>query len=140
VEKKEVIKKIVKNKKKLITGRRKEAVARVKILPGKGQIKVNNKPLRDYFPIETLRLKILQPLSITGALNKLDVLAKVNGGGIVGQADALRHGIARALVEEDKKLRPILKREGFLRRDPRRKERKKYGQKKARKQFQFSKR
>lgn len=126
--------------KKLVTGRRKEAVARVKFMPGKGQIKINNRPFENYFSVETHRLKILQPLKIAGLMNKFDISASLCGGGSAGQAGALRHGIAKALVEIDEKLRPLLKKEGFLSRDPRRKERKKYGQKKARKQFQFSKR
>ncbi len=138
--KKEVVKETTKKQKKLITGRRKEAVARVKLIAGKGRIKINNRSFEEYFPIDILRLKIVQPLVVAGALDKFNVCARVNGGGISGQAGALSHGIARALVEKDENLRPLLKKEGFLRRDPRRKERKKYGQKGARKQFQFSKR
>ena len=138
--KKEVVKETTKKQKKLITGRRKEAVARVKLIAGKGRIKINSRSFEEYFPIDILRLKIVQPLVVAGALDKFNVCARVNGGGISGQAGALSHGIARALVEKDENLRPLLKKEGFLRRDPRRKERKKYGQKGARKQFQFSKR
>ncbi len=138
--KKEVVKKTTKKKKKLITGRRKEAVAKVELIVGKGRIKVNSRSFEEYFPIDTLRLKIVQPLVVAGVLDKFNVCAWVNGGGISGQAGALSHGIARALVEKDENLKPLLKKEGFLRRDPRQKERKKYGQKGARKQFQFSKR
>ncbi len=138
--KKEVVKKTTKKQKKLITGRRKEAVARVELIAGKGYIKVNSRSFEEYFPIDTLRLKIVQPLVVAGVLDKFNVYARVNGGGISGQAGALSHGIARALVKKDENLKPLLKKEGFLRRDPRRKERKKYGQKGARKQFQFSKR
>ncbi|MFH1856673.1 MAG: 30S ribosomal protein S9 [Candidatus Omnitrophota bacterium] len=126
--------------KKLITGRRKEAVARVKLISGEGKITINKRLFEEYFPIEGLRLKILQPLTLAGVLNKYNVIAQVDGGGIAGQSGALCHGIARALIIEDEKLRPVLKKAGFLCRDARRKERKKYGQKGARKQFQFSKR
>lgn len=138
--KKEVVKKTTKKQKKLITGRRKEAVAKVELIAGKGRIKVNSRSFEEYFPIDTLRLKIVQPLVVAGVLDKFNVCAWVNGGGISGQAGALSHGIARALVEKDENLRPLLKKEGLLRRDPRQKERKKYGQKGARKKFQFSKR
>jgi len=140
VVKKEVVKKTTKKQKKLITGRRKEAVAKVELIAGKGRIKVNSRSFEEYFPIDTLRLKIVQPLVVAGVLDKFNVCAWVNGGGISGQAGALSHGIARALVEKDENLRPLLKKEGLLRRDPRQKERKKYGQKGARKKFQFSKR
>lgn len=126
--------------KKIITGRRKEAVARVKLMPGEGKITVNNRVFEEYFPIPTLRMKILQPLNAVGVLNKFNIVAYVKGGGISGQAGALSHGISRAIIDADAKMRPVLKKEGFLCRDARRKERKKYGQKKARKQFQFSKR
>lgn len=122
------------------TGRRKRAVARVWLKPGTGKIIVNQKPLEGYFPRETLRMLIRQPLEITGTLTKYDVYALVDGGGLSGQAGALRHGIARALVKIDADLKPRLKKEGLLTRDPREVERKKYGQKKARKRFQFSKR
>ncbi len=122
------------------TGRRKRAVARVWLKPGTGKIIVNQKPLESYFPRETLRMLIRQPLEITGTLTKYDVYALVDGGGLSGQAGALRHGIARALVKIDADLKPRLKKEGLLTRDPREVERKKYGQKKARKRFQFSKR
>jgi small subunit ribosomal protein S9 len=122
------------------TGRRKRSIARVWLKPGTGNILVNHKPLDSYFPRETLRMLIRQPLEIAGAVNKYDIYALVNGGGLSGQAGALRHGIARALVKLDSDFKPRLKKEGLLTRDPREVERKKYGQKKARKRFQFSKR
>lgn len=122
------------------TGRRKRSVARVTLIPGGGRITVNDRGFEDYFARETLRMIIRQPLQITGTLNKYDVVANVNGGGESGQAGAVRHGIARALVEIDADLKPKLKKEGLLTRDPREVERKKYGQKGARKRFQFSKR
>ncbi len=121
-------------------GRRKESVARVRIRPGKGQIKVNRRGFDDYFPRETDRIIVMQPFNTTGTAEKFDVLANVSGGGISGQAGALRHGIARALLKSDDNLRITLKKAGFLTRDPRAKERKKYGKKRARKSFQFSKR
>ncbi len=122
------------------TGRRKRSVARVWLKPGTGNILINHKPLDSYFPRETLRMVIRQPLEIAGVLNKYDIYALVDGGGLSGQAGALRHGIARALVKLDSDMKPRLKKEGLLTRDPREVERKKYGQKKARKRFQFSKR
>ncbi|MFN3395746.1 MAG: 30S ribosomal protein S9 [Thermodesulfovibrionales bacterium] len=122
------------------TGRRKTSVARVIMRPGSGQIIVNKKPIETYFPRETLRMMIRQPLELTGMIGKLDISANVDGGGLSGQAGALKHGISRALVLMDSDLRSKLKKEGFLTRDPREKERKKYGQKGARKRFQFSKR
>jgi small subunit ribosomal protein S9 len=122
------------------TGRRKTSVARVTLASGNGQITVNKKPVDSYFPRETLRMMIRQPLELTGMVAKLNVMAKVTGGGPTGQAGALRHGISRALMIMDSDLRPRLKKEGFVTRDPREKERKKYGQKGARKRFQFSKR
>ncbi|MCE5194559.1 MAG: 30S ribosomal protein S9 [Nitrospiraceae bacterium] len=122
------------------TGRRKSSIARVDMYHGKGQITVNDKPLASYFPRETLQMMIRQPLELTGMVGKYDVVAKVVGGGLTGQAGALRHGIARALISIDSDFRLKLKKEGFLTRDPREKERKKYGQKGARKRFQFSKR
>ncbi|MBI2468028.1 MAG: 30S ribosomal protein S9 [Candidatus Rokubacteria bacterium] len=122
------------------TGRRKTSIARVYLRPGQGQITVNRRPFVDYFPRESLRLLIAQPLELTGTVAQLDVHANVAGGGLSGQAGAVRHGIARALLQLDDKLRPQLKRAGFLTRDPRMKERKKYGQPGARKRFQFSKR
>lgn len=125
---------------KIVTGRRKEAVARIRLIPGKGEIKVNNRTMDNYFPRESLRMIIKQPLVLTNTIEKYDIIANVNGGGMAGQAGAIRHGIARALIKIDEGLRALLKKEGFLTRDPRMKERKKYGQKGARKRFQFSKR
>ncbi|HMK50828.1 MAG TPA: 30S ribosomal protein S9 [Thermodesulfovibrionales bacterium] len=122
------------------TGRRKTSVARVTMMPGNGQITVNNKPADDYFPRETLRMVIRQPIELAGITGKYDITAKVTGGGPSGQAGAVKHGISRAIVDMNSDLRVRLKKEGFLRRDPREKERKKYGQKGARKRFQFSKR
>lgn len=122
------------------TGRRKTSIARVVMSPGTGKITVNEKPIDSYFPRETLQMMIRQPLELTGMTGKYNIAAKVEGGGATGQAGALRHGISRALVAVDNDLRLKLKREGFLTRDPREKERKKYGQKGARKRFQFSKR
>jgi len=124
----------------LAVGRRKESVARVRLRPGDGTIKVNKRDFKDYFPRETHRIVAVLPMEITGTAKKYDVLATVNGGGISGQAGALKHGIARALLKTDDDLRIKLKKAGFLTRDPRAKERKKYGQKRARKHFQFSKR
>lgn len=123
------------------TGRRKNAVARVRLIPGgTGKIVVNNRELGEYFGKKTLEMIVKQPLEITNTLGKFDVLVKVEGGGISGQAGAVRHGIARALTKADEELRPALKRAGFLTRDPRMKERRKYGLKKARKAPQYSKR
>ena len=122
------------------TGRRKDAIARVRLIPGKGQILVNKKPLEEYFPQEIQRIIIKQPLEITKTGDKFNIFALVNGGGSSGQAEALRHGISRALVQADESYRPILKKAGLLTRDPRMKERKKYGQKGARKRFQWTKR
>ena len=122
------------------TGRRKTAVARVRIATGSGKITVNGRAFDSYFPLETLRSTVSGPLTITGTTDKLDVRVNVTGGGPNGQAGAVRHGIARALLEFDVNLRPALKAEGFLTRDSRAKERKKYGQPGARKRFQFSKR
>ncbi len=122
------------------TGRRKSATARVYLRPGSGTFQVNRVPIDQYFKNETLRMIIRQPLQLTDTLGKFDVLVNVEGGGISGQAGAVRHGIARALVEFNAELRKKLKKAGLLTRDPRVKERKKYGQKGARKRFQFSKR
>ena len=122
------------------TGRRKSAVARVRLLPGKGDIVINGKNLDDYFGLEIVKREVKRPLMITGTEGKYDVVARVHGGGTTGQAGALRHGISRALIQADPELRPTLKKAGFLTRDPRMKERKKYGLKKARKASQFSKR
>jgi small subunit ribosomal protein S9 len=122
------------------TGRRKTSIARVTISPGDGRIVVNDKPIDAYFPRETLRMMIRQPIELVGITGKYNINVKVTGGGPSGQAGAVRHGIARAIVNMDNDLRSRLKKEGFLTRDPREKERKKYGQKGARKRFQFSKR
>ena len=122
------------------TGRRKISTARVYLRPGAGEVKINRKPFDRYFPNETLRMIIRQPLQLTETTSKFDVLINVNGGGPAGQAGAIRHGITRALMEYNADLRPALKQAGLVTRDPRIKERKKYGQKGARKRFQFSKR
>ena len=122
------------------TGRRKTATARVYLRPGGGKVVVNRKEFDSYFPNETLRMIIRQPLNLTETTNKFDILANVAGGGPAGQAGAIRHGITRALLEYNADLRPTLKHAGLITRDPRIKERKKYGQKGARKRFQFSKR
>ena len=122
------------------TGRRKNAVARVRLVPGQGKVLVNDRLLDEYFGLKTLEMIVRQPLVITETFSRFDVLAKVEGGGVSGQAGAIRMGIARALLEADENLRPLLKRAGFLTRDPRMKERRKYGLKKARKAPQFSKR
>jgi small subunit ribosomal protein S9 len=122
------------------TGRRKTSVARVSISPGDGQIIINKKPADIYFPRETLMMMIRQPIELAGITGKYNIIAKVTGGGPTGQAGAVRHGISRAIVDMNSDLRLRLKKEGFLTRDPREKERKKYGQKGARKRFQFSKR
>ena len=126
--------------KSLATGRRKEASARVQLFEGTGKIQVNKREAKDYFPRPTLQMLIRQPLETVQMVQKLDVIANVRGGGMAGQAGAVRHAIARALVEYDNTLKTLLKRGGFLTRDPRMKERKKYGQKGARRRFQFSKR
>jgi small subunit ribosomal protein S9 len=122
------------------TGRRKSATARVFIRPGTGEVTVNKRKFEDYFPNETHRMVIRQPLNLTDSVNKLDVIVSVDGGGIAGQAGAVRHGITRALVVMNPDFRVKLKKAGLVTRDPRAKERKKYGQKGARKRFQFSKR
>jgi small subunit ribosomal protein S9 len=122
------------------TGRRKTSVARVRLASGSGKITVNGRTFENYFPTDTLRGVVTAPLARTETANKFDVNVNVSGGGPSGQAGAVRHGIARALLEVDANLRPALKSEGFLTRDPRMKERKKYGQPGARKRFQFSKR
>lgn len=122
------------------TGRRKKSVARVRLIPGEGKITINSRDIDDYFGIETLKLIVRQPLVLTNTLSRFDVIANVIGGGYTGQAGAIRHGISRALLEADRELRPMLKKAGFLTRDPRMKERKKYGLKKARRAPQFSKR
>jgi small subunit ribosomal protein S9 len=122
------------------TGRRKSSIAQVQLMPGTGKIMVNQKTVDNYFPRETLRMIIRQPIELVGATGKHDISVKVIGGGPTGQAGAIRHGISRALTKMDADLRTRLKKEGFLTRDPREKERKKYGLKGARKRFQFSKR
>jgi small subunit ribosomal protein S9 len=122
------------------TGRRKSSVARVRLVPGEGKIIINKRDMDNYFGLETLKLIVRQPLVLTDTVPKYDVIANVHGGGYTGQAGAIRHGISRALLEVDGELRSVLKKAGFLTRDPRMKERKKYGLKKARKASQFSKR
>ena len=122
------------------TGRRKSSIARVRLLNGNGKITINGKDMEEYFGVDTLKVIVKQPLVATNTLDKYDVVAKVTGGGISGQAGAVRHGIARALLQANTEYRPTLKSAGFLTRDPRMKERKKYGLKKARKAPQFSKR
>jgi small subunit ribosomal protein S9 len=122
------------------TGRRKKSVARVRLMPGDGNIIINGRDIDNYFGLETLKLIVRQPLVLTETLGKFDVIANVHGGGFTGQAGAIRHGIARALVKADEELRSALKKAGFLTRDPRMKERKKYGLKAARRAPQFSKR
>ena len=122
------------------TGRRKSSVARVRLYPGSGKITINNRDVDDYFGLETLKLIINQPFGVTNTAGKYDIVANVNGGGISGQAGAIRHGVARALLLADETYRPLLKKAGFLTRDPRMKERKKYGLKGARRAPQFSKR
>ena len=122
------------------TGRRKSAIARVKLLPGNGTIIVNGKPLKELFPQISLQALITEPLRVTGALDKFNAQVKVEGGGISGQAGAIRHGISRALIKASEELKPTLRHHGFLTRDPRVKERKKYGLKRARKAPQYTKR
>ncbi len=122
------------------TGRRKTSVARVRLVPGEGNIIINGRSLMEYFGLKTLELIVKQPLNVTDTIGKYDVVAKVEGGGPSGQAGAIRHGIARALLKVDVDYRPSLKKAGLLTRDPREKERRKYGLKKARKASQFSKR
>ena len=122
------------------TGRRKKSVARVRVYNGTGKITINNRDIDDYFGLETLKLITRQPLNLTGTTEKFDIVCTVTGGGVTGQAGAIRHGISRALLQYDEALRPALKKAGFLTRDPRMKERKKYGLKGARRAPQFSKR
>ena len=122
------------------TGRRKKSVARVRIYPGSGMITINGRDIDDYFGLETLKLIVNQPFGVTGTEGKFDIIAIVNGGGLSGQAGAIRHGLARALLTVDENYRSALKKAGFLTRDPRMKERKKYGLKGARRAPQFSKR
>ena len=134
----------VKAKKKIQywgTGRRKKAIARVRLIPGgNGNIEINKRSIDDYFGLDTLKFIVRQPLDLTTSLDKYDVMVNVAGGGFTGQAGAIRHGISRALVQADENLKPVLKKAGFLTRDPRMKETKKYGLKKARRAPQFSKR
>ena len=122
------------------TGRRKHSVARVRLYPGSGKITINDRDIDDYFGLETLKLIVRQPLELTETTAKFDIVVRVGGGGVTGQAGAIRHGISRALLVFDAELRPALKKAGFLTRDPRMKERKKYGLKAARRAPQFSKR
>ena len=122
------------------TGRRKKSVARVRVYPGTGKIIINDREIDDYFGLETLKLLVRQPLVLTETSEKFDVICKVTGGGVTGQAGAIRHGLSRALLQYDEELRGALKKAGFLTRDPRMKERKKYGLKGARRAPQFSKR
>ena len=122
------------------TGRRKKSVARVRLVPGNGKVVINNREIENFFVLETLRMIVNQPLVLTGTKEKFDVLVNVHGGGFTGQAGAIRHGITRALIKSDENLKSELKKAGFVTRDPRMKERKKYGLKKARRAPQFSKR
>lgn len=122
------------------TGRRKHSVARVRLYPGNGNITINGRDIDNYFGLDTLKLIVRQPLALTDTLESMDIVCTVTGGGVTGQAGAIRHGIARALLQYDEALRPALKKAGFLTRDPRMKERKKPGLKKARRAPQFSKR
>ena len=125
---------------KIVTGRRKEAVARVRLVPGTGSFELNGRSLENYFPTRAHRMVVSSPLRLVERDKEFDVIARIEGGGVSGQAGALRLGIARALLELDPELRPILKKEGYLKRDAREKERRKYGLKKARKAPQYSKR
>ncbi|MCR5523068.1 MAG: 30S ribosomal protein S9 [Clostridia bacterium] len=122
------------------TGRRKSSIARVRVYAGTGKITINDRDIDDYFGLDTLKLIVRQPLELTDTTEKFDIVCRVAGGGVTGQAGAVRHGIARALLQYDENLRPALKKAGFLTRDPRMKERKKYGLKGARRAPQFSKR
>lgn len=122
------------------TGRRKKSIARVYLVPGKGDVTINKRSMDEYFGLETLKVIVRQPLTLTDTADKFDVIVNVKGGGYTGQAGAIRHGIARALLQVDADYRPVLKKAGFLTRDPRMKERKKYGLKAARRAPQFSKR
>ena len=122
------------------TGRRKKSVARVRVYPGTGTITINKRDIDEYFGLETLKLIVNQPYEVTDTMGKFDIVCTVTGGGISGQAGAIRHGLAKALLQADETYRPALKKAGFLTRDPRMKERKKYGLKKARRASQFSKR
>ena len=141
-EKKTTTKKVAKSKvvQFCATGRRKQSIARVRLVPGNGQVTINNKPMEEYFGLGTLRLIVNQPLELTNTKEKYDVLVNVHGGGLSGQAGAIKHGISRALVKAEENLKPEIKQAGFLTRDARVKERKKYGLKKARTAPQFRKR
>lgn len=122
------------------TGRRKKSVARVRVYPGTGKVTINDRDIDDYFGLETLKLIVRQPLTLTGLNEQFDIVCRVSGGGVTGQAGAIRHGLARAMLQHDDNIRTVLKKAGFLTRDPRMKERKKYGLKGARRAPQFSKR
>jgi small subunit ribosomal protein S9 len=122
------------------TGRRKKSIARVRLVPGNGKITINDRDIDEYFGLETLKVIVKQPLTLTDTVSKFDVISTVKGGGFTGQAGAIRHGITRALIKAEEELRPELKKAGFVTRDPRMKERKKYGLKGARRAPQFSKR
>ena len=122
------------------TGRRKQSVARVRLMPGSGSVLINGRDIDDYFGLETLKLTVRQPFGVTGTEGRFDVVCTVSGGGVSGQAGAIRHGIARAMLQAGEEYKPLLKKAGLLTRDPRMKERKKYGLKAARKASQFSKR
>ena len=122
------------------TGRRKSSVARVRVYAGTGKITINGRDIDDYFGLETLKLIVNQPLELTDTVGKFDIVCTVTGGGVTGQAGAIRHGLSRALLQYEEEIRPVLKKAGFLTRDPRMKERKKYGLKAARRAPQFSKR
>ena len=122
------------------TGRRKKSVARVRLVPGTGVVTINGRDIDEYFGLETMKLIVNQPFGVTNTVGKFDIICRVNGGGFSGQAGAIRHGVAKALLEVDPEFRPLLKKAGFLTRDPRMKERKKYGLKAARRAPQFSKR
>ena len=122
------------------TGRRKNSVARVRVYPGTGKITINDRDIDDYFGLDTLKLIVRQPMAVTDTMGKFDVVCRVSGGGVSGQAGAIRHGLSRALLSHSEEMRPILKKAGFLTRDPRMTERKKYGLKGARRAPQFSKR
>ena len=122
------------------TGRRKKSIARVRVYAGTGKITINDRDIDDYFGLDTLKLIVRQPLTLTELTDKFDIVCRVTGGGVTGQVGAIRHGLARALLQYDESLRPVLKKAGFLTRDPRMKERKKYGLKGARRAPQFSKR
>ena len=122
------------------TGRRKKSVARVRLVPGTGVITINDRDIEEYFGLDTLKLVVNQPFGVTNTVGKFDIICRVNGGGFSGQAGAIRHGVAKALLQADANYRPALKKAGFLTRDPRMKERKKYGLKAARRAPQFSKR